>query len=122
MKGIFKVGWAVVVMGLLGNLLFRGGADASIDIAELVKDGALIIDTRSADEFAGGHIDGAVNIPYDVIGNVIEKHEPNHARSIIVYCHSGARSAAARKSLMQAGYTHVVNGGGLHHMQRELGQ
>jgi len=109
-------------MGILGNLLLRGGADANIDIATLVKDGALIIDTRSAEEFSGGHIDGAINIPYDIIGNVIDKHTTDKSKSIIVYCHSGTRSGMAKKTLEHAGYTNVVNGGGLHHMQRALGQ
>ena len=109
-------------MSILGNLLFRGGADKNIDLAALVKNGALVIDTRTAQEFAGGHIDGAINIPYDVIGNVIGKHEQNKSRAIIVYCHSGMRSAAAEKTLVHAGYTNVVNGGGLHHMQHALGQ
>ncbi len=109
-------------MGLLGNLLLRGGADKNIDIASLVKDGALIIDTRTPAEFAAGHIKGAINIPYDAIGKSIEGHEPLHSKPIIVYCHSGARSAAAKKSLEGIGYTRVVNGGGLHHMQQALRQ
>lgn len=109
-------------MSFLGNLLFRGGAHKDLDLPALIRNGALVIDTRTAGEFAGGHIEGAINIPYDMIGNVIEKHEPEKSTTIIVYCHSGARSAAARKSLETAGYTHVINGGGLHHMQRALGQ
>lgn len=107
-------------MGILGNLLFRGGADKGADIPSLIQNGALVIDTRTAGEFAGGHIDGAVNIPYDAMGNLIASHETDKSRPIIVYCHSGARSAAAKASLEKAGYTHVVNGGGLHHMQQAL--
>ncbi len=109
-------------MGIIGNLLFRGGADKNIDIPQLIKDGALVIDTRTAGEYASSHIEGAVNIPYDVIGNVIVKHETDKSRSIIVYCHSGSRSGMAQKILEQEGYTNVVNGGGLHHMQHALQQ
>lgn len=107
-------------MSILANMLFRGGADKEVDIPALIKNGALVIDTRTAGEFAGGHIEGAINIPYDIIGNVIEKHETDKSISIIVYCHSGGRSAAAKKYLEHAGYTNVVNGGGLHHMQQAL--
>ncbi len=89
-------------MGILGNLLFRGGADENTGIPILVEHGALIIDTRTADEFAAGHIEGAINLPYNVIGNAIKDHEPLHTRSIIVYCHSGARSAAAKKNVGQS--------------------
>ncbi|MBN2162679.1 MAG: rhodanese-like domain-containing protein [Pontiellaceae bacterium] len=107
-------------MSLLGNLLFRGGADKGTDIPALIKDGALVIDTRTAGEYAGGHIEGAVNIPYDIIRNVICKHAKDKSKSIIVYCQSGSRSGMAKRALEQAGYTNVVNGGGLHHMQHAL--
>ena len=105
-------------MSILANLLFRGGADKDIDIPALIKNGALVIDTRTAAEFAGGHIEGAIHIPYDIIENVIEKYETDTSKPIIVYCHSGMRSAAAKQTLEHVGYTNVVNGGGLHHMQQ----
>ena len=107
-------------MSILANLLLRGGADKKVDIPALIKNGALVIDTRTAGEFSGGHIEGAIHIPYDIIGNVIEKYEPDQSRTIIVYCQSGMRSAAAKQTLENTGYTNVVNGGGLHHMQQAL--
>jgi phage shock protein E len=109
-------------MSILTNLLLRGGADKDVDLPALIKNGALVIDTRTASEFSGGHIEGAIHIPYDIIGNVIEKYETDKSRSIIVYCQSGMRSSAAKQALEHAGYTHVVNGGGLHHVQRARGQ
>jgi rhodanese-related sulfurtransferase len=120
MKTILKIGLAAVIMSILANLFFRGGADKDIDIPALIKNGALVIDTRTAGEYSGGHIDGAINIPYDIIGNVIGKYETDKSRSIIVYCHSGMRSAAAKQALEHAGYINVVNGGGLHHMHQAL--
>ena len=122
MNRIIKFGLAVVIVSLIANMLFRGGADKDADIPALVKNGALLIDTRTAGEFTGGHIEGAINIPYDIIGNVISNYEADKSRPIVVYCHSGARSASAKKQLQHAGYTYVVNGGGLHHMVRALGQ
>ena len=109
-------------MSIFGNLVLRGGADKNADIPGLVKSVALVIDTRSAEEYAGGHIENAINIPDDIIGNVIEKHQTDKDKAIIVYCHSGVRSAAARKTLEYAGYRNVVNGGGLHHMEKALQQ
>ena len=107
-------------MSILGNMLLRGGADKDVDLPALVEKGALVIDTRTAGEFSGGHIEGAIHIPYDIIGNVIEKYESDKSRPIVVYCQSGMRSSAAKQTLLHAGYTNVVNGGGLHHMQRGL--
>lgn len=109
-------------MGLLGNLLLRGGADKGADIAERIGQGALVVDTRTAGEYAGGSIEGAVNIPYDIIARSIGQYETDKSRPIVVFCHSGARSSAAKKQLEQAGYTNVVNGGGIGHMRRQLGK
>ncbi|RKX46044.1 MAG: rhodanese-like domain-containing protein [Verrucomicrobia bacterium] len=87
-----------------------------------MKDGALVIDTRSPGEFSHGHIEGALNIPYNAIAGKIGAHTKNKSTQIIVYCHSGARSGAAKRSLGGAGYTNVVNGGSLHRMRKILGQ
>ncbi|MBN2686460.1 MAG: rhodanese-like domain-containing protein [Pontiellaceae bacterium] len=100
--------------------LFGGGADRSIDIPALVRDGALIIDVRTAGEFASGHIEGAINIPYDVIGKEIEHYAPERDRSILVYCRSGNRSSHAKQTLHNMGYTQVSNGGGYAFMRRKL--
>ncbi len=107
-------------MSILSNLLFNGQADKNPDLPALIRNGALVIDTRTAEEFAGGHIDGAINIPYDIIEHIIEQYEIEKSSSIIVYCHIGARSAVAKASLEAAGYTQVVNGGSLHNMQQAL--
>ena len=118
MKTFLKYGLAVVLVGFLANLLFGGGADKDADIAALEKSGALMIDVRTPGEFNSGHIEGAINIPYDVIDRKIGDHPKDKA--IIVYCRSGSRSSVAKQKLEQAGYTDVVNGGSLHRMQKQL--
>jgi phage shock protein E len=83
-----------------------------ISILDKIKAGARIVDVRSPDEFADGHYPGAVNIPVDAIqrrvGELGGKNEPH-----VLYCASGARSAFAAKVLKAAGFTDVVNAGGL---------
>ncbi|WP_372806766.1 rhodanese-like domain-containing protein [Pontiella sp.] len=120
MKTIGKIGLAVITMGLLANLLLRGGADKDADIPQLIQDGALVVDTRTAGEFNGGHIEGAINIPYDRITNGIGQHTTDKAKEIVVYCHSGSRSGSAKAALLSAGYTNVVNGGSLSRMRSVL--
>ena len=120
MKTVVKLGLAVVIMSILANLLFGGCADKDADIPALIKEGALVIDTRTAGEYAGGHIDGSINIPYDSTAHSIGKYQKDKSKYIIVYCHSGARSSSAKKMLTGAGYTNVVNGGSLHRMQKYL--
>ena len=75
-----------------------------------------IIDVRSADEFAGCHIDGAINIEHTRIKAEIAKAVPEKNRRIYVYCRSGGRAGMARAELLKLGYTDVhnaVNGDGM---------
>lgn len=116
-----KLGAIVMIFGFLANL-FSCGAMEKADIPALVQNGALVIDVRTPGEFSGGAIKGAVNIPYDEIAAKIGQVEADKSRPIIVYCRSGARAGVARKSLIQLGYTQVVNGGGISRMRELLGE
>lgn len=107
-------------MGMLANLLFGGSPDSDADLPALIKAGALVVDVRTAHEFSGGHIEGSVNIPLNVLERGIGTQKKG--KPIIVYCHSGARSASAKRVLGQAGYTNVVNGGSLHRMRKHLAE
>jgi rhodanese-related sulfurtransferase len=74
--------------------------------AALVQGGARLVDVRSAQEFAGGHLPGAVNVPYDEV----EKHLAALGESgdaIVLYCRSGRRSAIAAQALERLGYRNV---------------
>lgn len=74
--------------------------------------GAVLLDVRTAGEYAGGHIPGSRNVPLDALdkitGLVSNKNTP-----IFVHCLSGARSRQAEGYLMQRGYTNVKNIGGI---------
>jgi phage shock protein E len=117
-----KTGAMVVAIGFLGQFFFGGGGDRGVDIPALVADGALIVDVRTAGEFASGNISGSIHIPYDQILHEIEPYAPEKDRAIIVYCLSGARSGAAKRSLLGAGYTNVVNGGSFRSMRSILSE
>lgn len=106
-------------MGFFSNL-FSGGASKA-DLPQLINDGALLIDARGPQEFSGGHIEGAVNIPHNIISHKIGDFSADKSRSIVVYCHSGARSSMAVHALKKAGYTQVENGGGIQMLSRQLG-
>jgi phage shock protein E len=72
----------------------------------------LVIDVRSKQEFDAGHFSTAINIPHDQIANQIKQLEPYKQKTILLYCHSGNRSAAALNVLRQKGFENVVNAGG----------
>lgn len=83
----------------------------------LIASGAVVIDVRTADEFATGHLAMAVNLPVgELPGRLAEVDRlvgGDRTRPIVVYCAAGSRAARARTALEAAGYTNVVNGGGI---------
>ena len=83
----------------------------------LIASGAVVIDVRTADEYAEEHLPNAVNIPVqDVssrLGEIATLVANDKTRPIVVYCAAGARAAKAKAQLDAAGYSQVVNGGGL---------
>lgn len=81
---------------------------------------ALIIDLRTPSEFAVGHVDGAVNLPIDKLGQSYATVVPDKARQIVVYCQSGARSAVAAQFLKLQRYVNVINGGSVGDVARQL--
>ncbi len=77
------------------------------------KEGYTIIDARTEQEFAEGHIENAILIPEYEIANRAENELPDKDALILVYCRSGRRSKIASKELAQLGYTKVYEFGGI---------
>ena len=73
----------------------------------------IIIDARTEEEFAEGHIEGAILIPEYEIKNRAEKELPDKDALILVYCRSGRRSKIASEELVNLGYTNVKEFGGI---------
>ena len=80
----------------------------------------IIIDARTEDEFAEGHIEGAVLIPEYEVADRAEKELPDKEQLILVYCRSGRRSKIASEELVKLGYTNVKEFGGIIDWQYEL--
>ena len=73
----------------------------------------IIIDARTDEEFAEGHIEDAILIPEYEIANRAEKELPDKDALILVYCRSGRRSKIASDELVKLGYTNVKEFGGI---------
>ena len=99
-----------LVSTLLALLSCGGNAYTDLDVesfSETVRDGAVaVLDVRTADEYAAGHLSGAANADWYAAGflDSIEAEYPK-GTAIAVYCRSGKRSAAAAAVLSKAGYT-----------------
>ena len=73
----------------------------------------IIVDARRTDEFAAGHIPGAICIPNETIGTEEISELPDKEQLIYVYCRSGNRSKQASEKLVALGYTNIVEFGGI---------
>jgi len=71
----------------------------------------LIIDVRTAREFSKGCIEGAINIPFNVIANEIADVATSKDQAIVLYCTKGVRAWLAQRSLKKRGYNNVINEG-----------
>lgn len=79
------------------------------ELTAAIRDGAYLVDVRSAGEFASGSVKGAVNIPLERIGSELGRFKGKS--NVVVFCRSGNRSAQAKKILEQNGFANVTNGG-----------
>ncbi|MCL6462430.1 Rhodanese-related sulfurtransferase [Flavobacterium micromati] len=95
------------------------GFGASVNFADLVKQGALIVDVRSKGEFSSGHIKGSINISVDTLSSNLNKLKDKN-KTIITCCASGMRSASAKSILKSNGYTSVYNGGGWSSLKNKI--
>ena len=96
--------------------MIKSGKVTCDQMKEIMKyDGnPYLIDVRTKEEYDSGHLDGAINIPYETVvetlGDTYTVHEDT---PIIVYCRSGNRSGQAFTSLKNAGYTNVYDLGAM---------
>ena len=74
--------------------------------------GAVLLDVRTCEEYAGGHIPGSVNLPLDRLDEIAGR-VPDRDTPLFVYCLSGSRSAGAVSALRARGYAGATNIGGI---------
>lgn len=81
---------------------------------EMMREGGVtVVDVRREDEYAEGHIEGAMLLPLDVLVNLAEDRLPDKSATILVYCRSGNRSAKAALQLAGLGYENIYDFGGI---------
>lgn len=111
-----------LAMGVLAVLLAACGASqptykqiSQDEAMKMMKDesGYLIVDVRTPEEFAEGHIPGAINVPNEEIGIEMPDALPDKDQLLLVYCRRGNRSKEASQKLADMGYTNVYEFGGI---------
>ena len=110
-------------MGVLlaGLVVLLGMTACSTGSAEIPVADAVVIDVRTPQEYAEGHLQGAMNI--DVQSDSFERQvsELETGGRYVVYCRSGNRSAQAVELMTKLGFQQVVDAGGLQDAARATG-
>jgi len=90
------------------------------DVRKLVGSGAVLADVRTHCEYAGYHIKGSINIPYDEIGRMRDFIN-NLKKPIITFSTHGRRSEIAAQRLMALGFE-AYNGGTIHRIESAINE
>ena len=118
MKRIFALITVLLLVGCSG-----GDDNAALSYTQITVDeavemmsqesGYIILDVRTAAEYAEGHIPNAINYANEDIGESAEEILPDKEQLILVYCRSGRRSKEASQKLVDLGYSTVYEFGGI---------
>lgn len=110
---------AVVALGAFWLVGTPGGADTHSAVTDVGPEAfmaalradpqAVLVDVRTPQEFAAGHLPGAVNVELDRLEAMAPTTLPDRNAHLLVYCHSGNRSSFAVQILERMGYTRLVN-------------
>jgi rhodanese-related sulfurtransferase len=96
----------------------RSGLITVKDARAYLKNGALVIDVRSAGEFVAGHLPVAVNLPLNEIETSLSRRVQDKNQVLLLHCQSGARSKAARKKLIALGCPNAFDMGSYDRAER----
>jgi phage shock protein E len=81
------------------------------ELNRIIAEGGQLVDVRSCEEFAGGALEGACNVPLHVLP--VKHEELSRDKPVLLYCVSGARSRQAAYFLSQRGFNEVYDLGGI---------
>ena len=93
------------MFGIFKNMFAQTDSN---QLEKVIKEGAFLVDVRTPQEFAGGHVKGSVNIPLDKVQSQLSKFKSKE--NIVVFCRSGNRSSQAKSILEQNGFKNITNG------------
>ena len=93
---------------------FRSVQATPFMLEKVKADEWLLIDVRTPQEYADGHIPGALNMPHEAIGDYVEQLNDAKDKPIIIYCRSGRRAQIAMQMLEQKQFT------GISHLEGDM--
>ncbi len=112
---------ATLLLGCGGDTSSSGGNEAKAAVESVVEAGTVIIDVRTVEEFAAGHLEGALNFNVEDGSLAAQLSALDPAAEYIVYCRSGRRSAIAADMMRAAGFDAVVDLGSIEDAAKSTG-
>jgi len=115
----------ILVIAAIVAVIFmmkKSGQISAKDALEKLRNGALVIDVRSAGEFSSGHLPMAINIPLDEIEIALPKRVKDKNQALLLHCASGMRSGMAKSKLAGMGYTNAFNLGSYGRAEEIIGK
>jgi phage shock protein E len=102
---ILIVGAVIAAVFLLKRMSFVAAEAAR----QHLRSGALVVDVGSAEEYRGGHLPNAVNIPLGELKEILPRRVRDKNQVLLLHCLSGTRSGIARRQMKSMGYRNVFN-------------
>lgn len=90
-------------------LLKRSGQIPLNEAQARLKNGALLIDVRTAAEYSSGHLPNAISLPLNEIEEALPRRVEDKSQSLLLHCQSGMRSGVACRKLKALGYANAFN-------------
>ena len=107
----------LLTVWLIAPVMAGGGdPEAAKKAWPMIESGALLVDVRSEEEFAKGHIEGAVNIEWDKTDALQAAIGDDRQRPVVFYCRSGNRAGKSITELKTRGYSNIFNATGIEAM------
>ena len=107
MKKLFLLG-TIVILGFMLELQAAPVLPEAI-ARDYLKNGALVIDVRTAGEFQAGHLTNTINIPLNELKEKLPRQVSDKSKVLLLHCQSGRRSSLAETQLRTMGYTNAFN-------------
>ena len=103
----------IIIVAIVGVILWKRMSLISIGMARKhLREGAIVLDVRSADEFKADHLPNSINIPLGEVNRVPDRVN-NKNTVLLLHCLSGARSGMAVGKIKAMGYSQVFNMGSM---------
>jgi len=99
----------ILVLALAYMLMKRSGQISAKEASDYLRNGAMLIDVRSMNEFESGHILQAYNMPLDRIDVLVPSAVKDKNKILLLHCSTGVRSGLAKRKLEDLGYKNVFN-------------